>query len=94
MLPRSTLNTITGECVKKGYVMTEHISGGCREMYLRPDYRGRGVASGFFRWLKEHLPAARYRLEAEANNKGAIALYRRLGYDPLNYLQFIKEPRE
>ena len=62
MLPRSTLNTITGECVKKGYVMTEHISG-CRR-------------------------------EAEVNNKGAIALYRRLGYDPLNYLQFIKEPRE
>lgn len=62
MLPRSTLNTITRECIEKGYVTTEHITG--------------------------------RRREAEVNNKGAIALYRRLGYDPLNYPQFIKEPRE
>lgn len=47
MLPRSTLNTITRECIEKGYVTTEHITGRRREMYLRLTEAGQRYARSF-----------------------------------------------
>ena len=51
--------------------------------------KGRGQGSAFFAYLKEHLPAARYRLETEPDNERAKALYRRQGFRFLNYESFI-----
>ena len=60
------------------------------ELYLRPEYQGRGGAHFFFDWLEQIMPAARYRLETEPENFRAKKLYRSLGYAPLDYEQFIK----
>ncbi|CAB1255490.1 N-acetyltransferase [Ruminococcaceae bacterium BL-6] len=63
------------------------------EIYIRPPFRGRGLGSEFFRFLDENIHGRikRLRLETEPENKGAQALYRRLGFRPLGYLQMIKE---
>lgn len=61
------------------------------ELYIKPKYRGRGIGSQFFEWLEANLPAARYRLEIEPDNKRAENLYRKMGYDILPYVQMVKE---
>ncbi len=44
MLPRTTFNTITRECVKNGYVTLEHIPGKRREMNIILTDEGRSFA--------------------------------------------------
>lgn len=61
------------------------------ELYIRPQARGMGLGSAFFSWLERSLPAARYRLEVEPDNLGALRLYRRKGYAPLPYLQMVRD---
>jgi len=61
------------------------------EIYLVPAARGMGFGKSFFAFLQEHYGSntKRFRLEAEPDNKKAIALYQQLGYHPLPYLQMI-----
>lgn len=81
-----------------GYALTaktfSHEAGGyviwIEEIYIRPQFRGKGLGKQFFTYV-ETLGAARLRLEAEQDNERAIALYRSLGYKPLHYVQMIKE---
>lgn len=60
------------------------------ELYILPEFQGRGGAHFFFDWLEKNIPAARYRLETEPDNHRAKKLYKSLGYVPLEYQQFIK----
>lgn len=60
------------------------------ELYILPEFQGRGGAHFFFDWLEKNIPAARYRLETEPDNHRAKKLYESLGYMPLGYEQFIK----
>lgn len=64
------------------------------ELYLLPEYRSRGLGSEFFavceRYAAEH-GYARIRLEVEAENARARALYERLGYALLGYVQMVRE---
>lgn len=60
------------------------------ELYLKPEYRGKGAATHFFRFLEQNVPAARYRLEVEEDNLRARKLYETTGYRYLPYLQMIK----
>ncbi len=60
------------------------------ELYVRPEHRGKGLGKAFFAYLHKHRPAARYRLEVEPDNEGAMRLYRSLGYRELPYLQMCK----
>lgn len=61
------------------------------ELYVKPEYRNRGVGYEFFTYLKEYLPnnVKRIRLEVEDSNKKAVALYKQLGFKPLPYSQMI-----
>lgn len=61
------------------------------ELYIKPEYRGRGLCHAYLAYLKEHLPkdVKRLRLEAESTNRRAISLYRRLGFQDLPYCQMI-----
>ena len=76
--------------------MMQHEAGGVmvwvEDLYIRPAYRGQGLGSRFLQWLEEQLrgDAVMLRLETEPENERAQALYRRLGYEPLGYLQMIK----
>ena len=60
------------------------------ELYLEPAYQGLGAAHCFFQWLEKNIPAARYRLEVEADNLRAKKLYGTLGFRKLGYEQMIK----
>lgn len=60
------------------------------ELYILPQYRGRGLGKFVFARLKEEFPdTARIRLEVQPENARAQHLYRRLGYEFLNYRQMI-----
>ena len=59
------------------------------EAYVRPAFQGRGVGGTFFRWLRENVPAAAYRLEVEPSNVRARRLYARLGFSELPYVQMV-----
>lgn len=62
------------------------------EVYVKDKYRGQGLGSALLRHVHElYRDAARFRLEVTAENTGAIALYKRLGYQMLDYLQMSKE---
>ncbi|PWL43905.1 GNAT family N-acetyltransferase [Christensenella sp. MSJ-20] len=59
------------------------------ELYVRSAFQGRGLGTGFFRYLKEEfgtLPKG-YRLEVAPDNEGAARLYQRLGYRDVQYRQ-------
>ena len=61
------------------------------ELYVRPEYQSRGLGSEFFNFVFENYPAARYRLEIEPENVRARALYEKLGFTELPYVQMIRE---
>ena len=59
------------------------------EIYIEEAYRGKGLATEFFNWLKAQPNIMRLRLEVEDYNKGAMRLYERMGFELLPYLQMV-----
>ena len=62
------------------------------ELYIRPAFRGYGLGTKFLSSVREEFPSARLRLEVEPENTGAVALYKRLGFTPLEYVSYVAEP--
>ena len=60
------------------------------ELFVTQEFRGKGIGSTFFDYMCENIPAVRYRLEVEPDNKRAIALYERKGFEILPYMQMKK----
>lgn len=60
------------------------------DIYLKENYRGHGVGSQFFKFIDERYPSAIFRLEAEEDNKTAINVYKKAGFDILPYLEMKK----
>ena len=58
------------------------------EIYVKEEYRGKGYGSVFLRFVKENIPARRYRLETEPENTRAAALYRRHGFEHFEYVNY------
>jgi len=85
-----------------GYAMTaktySHEAGGLvlwlEELYIKEEYRGKGLGHEVFEYLENMPGIARFRLETEPENLRAQALYRSLGYTQLDYLQMYKEKAE
>ena len=62
------------------------------ELYLKPEWRGKGFGGAFFDLLEREYPdTARFRLEVEEENTGAVRLYDRRGYRFIPYRQMMKE---
>lgn len=61
------------------------------DIYVKDEYRGQGIASLFFHFVEEKYPHCILRLEVEAENKRAIHVYQKNGYDVLPYLEMKKE---
>lgn len=80
--------------VAKGY-STE--AGGLNiqieEVYIRPEARDQGIGGAFLDYLAAQYRgiAARLRLEVEAENDRAMALYQKHGFQKLPYLQMVRE---
>ena len=61
------------------------------DLYLKEEYRGKGIGSSFFRYLEKEYPNTIMRLEVEEENMGAVAVYRKNGYETLPYMEMKKE---
>ena len=63
------------------------------EVYVREAFRSKGIGREFFAYLDGIKDSAvtRMRLEVEEDNTRAVALYKKLGYKPLEYAQMIKD---
>ena len=66
------------------------------EVYILEGYRSRGLGKEYFAFIEEHARRkgiARIRLEVAPDNVRARALYKKLGYVPLEYDQMLMELR-
>lgn len=63
------------------------------ELYVRPEFQGRGLGKSVFAALPFLAPAARYRLEIEPDNVRAERLYRRMGFVDLPYRQMVRDEK-
>lgn len=63
------------------------------DLYIKHEYRGKGIGTAFFSYLDEQYnkKAVRLRLEVEKENKRAIEVYKKCGYQELPYVQMTKE---
>ena len=59
------------------------------EIYVVPEARSGGIGGDFIEFIKESVPAARYRLEVEPDNGRVKSLYRRHGFEELGYESFV-----
>lgn len=62
------------------------------ELYILEEYRGKGLAREFFKFLEEiSKDYSRIRLELTPSNINAKRLYSNVGFESLEYLQMIKD---
>jgi len=63
------------------------------DIYLKSSHRGKGYGTAFLRFFEEHYKhsAIRLRLEAEPENRRAMAAYEKAGYQVLGYTQMVRE---
>lgn len=61
------------------------------ELYIKPDFRGKGLGSQFFKFLENTDEYGYIRLEVERDNARALNLYKSLSYADANYLSLYKK---
>lgn len=63
------------------------------ELYILERFRSKGLGAEFIKYLEatKEPGVTRLRLEVEEENTRAIALYKKLGYQTLNYIQMVKD---
>ena len=60
------------------------------DIYIKDEFRGMGIGSRFFDHLKDNYSSALLRLEVEEENKRAIGVYQKNGFDFMPYLEMKK----
>lgn len=61
------------------------------DLYLKPEYRGAGIGSEFFKFIENKYPDTVLRLEVEHDNERAIKVYKKCGYEVLPYMEMKKQ---
>ena len=61
------------------------------DLYVKEEYRAKGMGSSFFQFLEKEYPGTIMRLEVEEENERAIRVYRKNGYEVLPYMEMKKE---
>ena len=60
------------------------------DLYLKPEYRGQGIGSKFFKYLEQNYTDCIFRLEVEEENERAIHVYEKNGFAVLPYMEMKK----
>lgn len=60
------------------------------DIYVKEEYRGLGIGSLFFNYIESRYPNSLLRLEVEAENKRAINMYNKCGFEILPYTEMKK----
>ena len=61
------------------------------DIYLKPEFRGKGIAKQFFEMLFSTYKNSIFRLEVEMENKNAFDFYTRRGFEVIPYTEMIKK---
>lgn len=60
------------------------------DVYIKPEFRGMGIAGSFLSFVHQKYSGAIFRLEVEEDNEGAVRFYKSYGYDFLPYAEMKK----
>ncbi len=60
------------------------------DLYMKPEYRGKGIGSKFFEYLEKNYTDCIFRLEVEEENERAIHVYEKNGFAVLPYMEMKK----
>ena len=77
MIAKSFSTEFGGECIW------------IEDIFIEEKFRGQGLGTEFIKFVKENYPQKIFRLEAEHENKKAVATYKKLGFKELPYLEMV-----
>ena len=88
----------TDGCLIQGYAMlaksfSTEFGRPCiwvEDIFVKAEYRARGIATDFFSFIEDKYPGALFRLEVEPENEKALSVYKRCGFDVLPYMEMKK----
>lgn len=60
------------------------------DIYVKEEFRGMGIGSGFLKYIECKYPDALLRLEVEEENERALSVYKKCGFDVLPYMEMKK----
>lgn len=60
------------------------------DIYLKPEYCGKGIGSQFLSFIEQKYPDAIFRLEVEEENERAVHVYRKSGFEVMPYMEMKK----
>lgn len=60
------------------------------DLYLEPQYRGTGIGTRFLSFIKQKYADSIFRLEVEEENRRAVHVYRKNGFEVLPYMEMKK----
>ena len=60
------------------------------DLYIKEEYRGRGMGDAFMKFITDKYKNCIFRLEVEEENENAVALYKKHGFENLPYAEMKK----
>lgn len=85
----------------QGYILTAKTwsqeGGGIvcwiEEIFVKENNRGKGYGTKLIEYVLNNVNATRFRLEVEPENVKAVSLYKKLGFEFMEYSSMVKELR-